>query len=255
MELDNDRMARLRAAYKVDLPGRMEIDTVSRMLASQGIETSSCLDLGFHNPVASQKLRELGGYWTSTVWTGAERRQAAAVLGEDVFQVGVGDELPFEDKQFDVVVLARGHLTGDPEKDLALVRECHRILKTPGYLVVGSEYRRRFSLLSLFGGRQAGGYNEREMFNLLQCGFDVLGVRTYCRFWLQLALRAFGRADSNEGGFWRGVCYRAAYFLDVLFFFNKGYHLIAHGRRKTWRMQQMPNAIHGRSIGDVVRYG
>ena len=93
MDTDTELVSRLKAAYKVDIPGRMEIDTVSRMLASQGIETSSCLDLGFHNPVASQQLRELGGYWTSTVWTGAERRQAAAVLGEDVFQVGVGDEL------------------------------------------------------------------------------------------------------------------------------------------------------------------
>ncbi len=255
MDTDHERTAQLTTAYKVDLPGRMEIDTVSRMLTSQGIETSSCLDLGFHNPIASQKLRELGGYWTSTVWTAAERHQAAAVLQEEVLQVGVGDELPFEDKQFDVVVLARGHLTGELEKDMSLIRECHRILKTPGYLIVGSEYRRRFSLLSLFGGRPAGGYNEREMFNLLQCGFDVLGVKTYCRFWLQLALRAFSGKDSNEGGFWRGACYRTAYYLDMLFFFNKGYHVIAHGRRKTWRMQQMHDAIHGRSIGDVVRYG
>ncbi len=255
MDTVNDRAAQLAAAYKVDLPGRMEIDTVARMLASQGIETASCLDLGFHNPVSSQKLRELGGYWTSTVWTGIERRQAAAVLHEDVLQVGVGDQLPFEDKQFDVVVLARGHLAGSPEKDMPLVRECHRILKSPGYLIVGCEYRRRFSLLSLFGGRQAGGYNEREMFNLLQCGFDVLGVKTYCRFWLQLAIRAFSGADANEAGLWRGACYHAAHCLDMLFFFTKGYHVIAHGRRKTWRMQQMQAAVHGRSIYDAVRNG
>jgi SAM-dependent methyltransferase len=252
MEIDNERLARLKAAYKVDLPGRMEIDTVSRILAAQGIETASCLDLGFHNPVASMKLRELGGYWTSTVWTGAERRQATEVLGEDVLQVGIDNALPFEDKQFDVVVLARGHLTGDPEQDMALIQECHRILKSPGYLIVGSEYRRRFSLLHLFGRRPSGGYNEREMFNLLQDGFDVLGVKTYCRFWLQLALRAFSGCDSNEGGFWRGLCFFAAYCLDIVFFFNKGYHVIAHGRRKTWRVRQMASSGQGRSLADLV---
>lgn len=253
MEMDNERLARLKAAYKVDLPGRMEIDKVSRILAAQGIETASCLDLGFHNPVASMKLRELGGYWTSTVWTGSERRQFAEVLNEDVLQVGIGDELPFEDKQFDVVVLARGHLTGDPEKDMTLIRECHRILKTPGYLIVGSEFRRRFSLMSLFGRRQAGGYNEREMFHLLESGFDVLGEKTYCRFWLRLMLRAFSGVDPNEGGFWRGVCFFVAYFLDFIFFFNKGYHLIAHGRRKTWREQHAADG-HGRTLADSVLF-
>ncbi len=255
MDTDNELAARLRAAYKVDIPGRMEVETVVRILASQDVATATCLDLGFHNPVASQKLREAGGYWTSAVWTGAERRQSTAVLGEEALQVGIGDELPFEDKQFDIVVLARGHLTGDPDHDMPLVKECHRVLKTPGYLIVGSEYHRRFSMLSIFGDRQAGGYNEREMFNLLQDGFDVLGVKTYCRFWLQMMLLAFARRDANEGGFWRGACFRIAYLLDMVFFFNKGYHAIAHGRRKTWRMQRMPSVVHGRSIGDAVLYG
>ena len=252
METDSELTARLKAAYKVDIPGRMEIDTVARMLAVQGIDTANCLDLGFHNPVASLTLRELGGYWTSTVWTGAERRQAAAVLGEDVLQVGVGDELPFEDKQFDVVVLARGHLTGDPAKDLPLVRECHRILKSPGYLIVGCEYRPRFNLHALFGRGQAGGYSERQMFNLLQPGFDVLGVRTYCRFWLRLAMRAFSGADANEGGFWRGACFVVAYWLDMLLFFTKGHYVIAHGRRKMWRMQQVPGGSQSRVLGGAM---
>lgn len=255
MDTDEELVSRLKAAYKVDFPGRMEIDTASRILSSQDIATSSCLDLGFHNPVASAKLRELGGYWTSAVWTGSERRESAAFLGEEVLQVGIGNELPFEDKQFDVVVLARGHLTGDYETDMALIQECHRVLKTPGYIIIGCDYRRKFSILSLFGYNPVGGYNEKQMFNLLQYGYDVLGVKTYCRFWLQLALLAFSKSDRNHGGFWRGVCFSLAYFLDIIFFLNKGYHVIAHGRRKTWRTQQMPAVVHGRSIGDAVLYG
>lgn len=255
MEETDDIISRLTTAFKVDLPGRMEVKTMSHMLISQDITTSSCLDLGFHNPVASMKLREIGGYWTAAVWTGEERRQAEHVLHEQVLQVGIGNELPFEDKQFDVVVLARGHLTGDFESDMALIRECHRVLKTPGYLIIGCEYRRKFSLLSLFGYNPAGGYNEKQLFGLMQSGFDVLGVKTYCRFWLQLALLGFSRKDANHGGFWRGFCYFIAYYLDMIFFLNKGYHAIAHGRRKTWRSQSMPEVIHGRSIGDAILNG
>jgi hypothetical protein len=66
-------------------------------------------------------------------------------------------------------------------------------------------------------------------------------------------LRAFSGSDPNEGGFWRGTCFFVAYFLDILFFFNKGYHLIAHGRRKTWREQRSSDG-HGRSLADSVLF-
>ena len=252
LETQNEMIARLRTAFDADLPLRMELEAMSRMLGTHGIRTSTCLDLGFQNPVASCKFRDLGGYWTTTVWTARERREAVEVLGEEVLQIGINGELPFEDKQFDVVVLARGRLNGDHDHDLALIRECHRILKTPGYLIVGSDFRRRFTLLSLFGCDTRHGYTEKELFGLLKMGFDVLGFKTYCRFWVQLARHLFTRhADANTGGAGQRICYSIANFFDALGFFTKGYHLIAHGRRKSWRALPHPSK-YARPISDVI---
>ncbi len=234
------------AALQADLPLRIELDAIGRMLAAQDFTPSTtCLDLGFANPMASVQLRRLGGYWMSAAFDGPGRRRAAAVLGEEgVLQGGIDGEFPFEDKQFDVVVLARGILNGDLGHDIRVITECHRVLKTPGYLIVCSDYRRRFSLLGQ-GGQ--GGYSEKQMFNLLKLGFDVLGVKTYCRFWVQLVHRCLG---SEASGAAPGL-YSIANALDKLLFLSKGYYIIANGRRKRWRDNQASGVYaHGVSIGD-----
>ena len=238
---------RAMAAFQADLPLRIELEAIERMLAAQDFTPSTtCLDLGFPNPMASLQLRRLGGYWMSTAVDGPRRRAAAAVLGEEnVLQIGIDGEFPFEDKQFEVVILARGMLNGDPAHDLRVITECHRVLRTPGYLIVCGDYHRRFSLLGQ-GGR--GGYSEKQMFNLLKLGFDVLGVKTYCRFWVQLVHRCFGSETSSPMA---GFCYSIANVLDKLLFLSKGYYIIANGRRKRWRETQLSDmAAHGVSIGE-----
>lgn len=239
----------LLSEFNSDLPLRTEVKIDSRLLASQEIRTSTCLDLGFTNPVASEQLRRNGGYWTSCVWTAGARSSAEEYLGEKVLQVGIDDELPFEDKQFDVVVLARGHISGDIDRDIHLIRECHRVMKTPGYIVVGGDYRRKYSLLSLFGYKSERKYDDRQIFQLMRPGFDVLGTRTYGRFWVQIAQRAF---KDSSGGFFRSCCYSVASFLDLLLFFTHGYYAVAHGRRKTWREHQVIGRTYGQTIGEAV---
>lgn len=234
--------------FKSDLPLRTEVKIDSHLLSSQDIKTSTCLDLGFSNPVASEYLRRNGGYWTSCVWTADECSAAEDYLGESVLQVGVDDELPFEDKQFDVVVLARGHISGDLERDIHLIRECHRVMKTPGYIIVSGDYRRKFTPLSLFGYKSETKYDDKQIFQLMRPGFDVLGTRTYCRFWVQIAQRIF----RNSGGVMRGIVYGLASFLDLFLFFTRGYYAVAHGRRKTWREHQVIGRTYGRTIGEAV---
>ncbi len=235
------------ADFRADLPLRIELEAIERMLAAQDFTPSTtCLDLGFTNPAASLQLRRLGGYWMSAAVDGPQRRSAAAVLGEEnVLQIGMDGEFPFEDKQFEVVVLARGMLNGDPSHDLRVIVECHRVLKTPGFLIVCSDYHRRFSLLGQ-GGH--GGYSEKQMFNLLKLGFDVLGVKTYCRFWVQLVRHCFGAGTSSPVA---GFCYSVANALDKLLFLSKGYYIIANGRRKRWRDSHSTDfSAHGVSIGE-----
>lgn len=238
----------LLTEFKSDLPLRTEVKITSHMLSSHDIGTATCLDIGFSNPVASEQLRRNGGYWTSCVWNAEEQSAAEDYLGEKVLQVGLDDELPFEDKQFDVLVLARGHITGDLERDIHLIRECHRVLKTPGYIIVGGEYRHKFSLLSLFGYKSETKYDDKQIFQLMRPGFDVLGTRTYGRFWVQIAQRLF----KNSGGIMRSIVYGIASFLDLLLFFTHGYYAVAHGCRKTWREHQVIGRTYGRTIGEAV---
>ncbi len=247
-------LERLSDSYRADLPLRMEMDAVARVLMTLEIGPSTCLDLGSENPVASRTLRELGGYWSTAVWSARQRRLAAALLADDVLQVGANGELPYEDKQFDVVVLGSGHLGGDRRADEALVQECHRVLKTPGCLILSVNYRKTgalASLMALFGRRGLrAGYNESEIFDLLKNGFDVLGIKTYCRFWVHLIDQWSNR--SGERPFFIKLLYRIAYQLDFLLFFTKGYRVLAYGRRKGWRPRQTPTLFGGRSLSEAV---
>jgi SAM-dependent methyltransferase len=245
---------RLLANYGADLPLRMEMDAVARVLATLELGPVTCLDLGAENPAASRTLRKLGGYWSSAVWSARQRRLAATLLSDEVLQVGVNGELPYEDKQFDVVVLGSGRLVGDRRADEALVQECHRVLKTPGYLILSGNYRKPgalTSLLALCGQRSLrSGFNESQLFDLLKNGFDVLGIKTYCRFWVQLVSQCASRPG------WRPrlikVLYRIALQLDVLLFFTKGYRVLAYGRRKGWRPRQSPVLSGGLSLTEAV---
>lgn len=253
----NDGCARERwqADFRADRPLRMEIEAVARILAGIEIGTMTCLDVGIPNPVGSLFLRRLGGYWSTVGWTPERCRRAAAILQEEVLQAGAGGELPFDDKQFDVVVVARGNLTGDPDHDVTLIQECHRVLKTPGYLVISSDYRKRVNVAGLLARRSDQsphpGYNERQIFDLLKTGFDVLGVRTYCRFWVQIMRLMLDAPDRGKGRT-TAFLYWIACQLDALLFFTKGYQAIAHGRRKGWRERQPLGVHHGMHISESV---
>ena len=138
---------------------------------------------------------------------------------------------------------------------MALVQECHRVLKTPGSLLVSCDYRKRLNLAGLLvrrtGQIQNPGYNERQLFDLLKTGFDVLGVRTYCRFWVQLVRLILDAPGRGKGRAASGL-YWIASQLDALLFLTKGYQAIAHGSRKGWRVRQPLSARHGMHISESV---
>ena len=253
--IDEGARTRWQAGFQADRPLRMEIDAVERILAGFEIGTLTCLDVGIPNPMGSLALRRLGGYWSSVNWTPERCRRTSAILQEEVLQAGADGELPFDDKQFDVVVVARGRLTGDSVRDVALVQECHRVLKTPGYLVISGDYRKRLNVAGLLARRPGRspnpGYNEKRLFDLLKTGFDVLGIRTYCRFWVQVMRLTLDAPDRGKGRA-TALLYWIASQLDALLFFTKGYQVIAHGRRKGWRERQPLGVRHGMHIGEAV---
>jgi SAM-dependent methyltransferase len=239
-------------------PLQLELETVARVLGHLLSGNQACLGVGFASPVACRRLRACGGYWHAVAADRETCDRLAAALGEEVALSTPQDLLPFEDKQFDIVVLARGALTGDRAADTALVRECHRVLKVSGCLVLTVEYAKTFGLAQLLQpralsrARGGGQYTEAGLFDLLKTGFDWLGLRTYCRFWVQLVRQWVGRQPDAADSPLLAALYWAARAGDCLLFFTRGYLVTAYGRRKGWRPRQTPKLADGRSISEAV---
>lgn len=247
----------IAGADEFPLPLRMEVEAARRIIDALRPRTKACLDVGFANPQACLRLRDAGGYWTSVATKSDAQTRLHDALTEDVAMLGADGQLPFEDKQFDIVVLALGSLSGNAATDTALVRECHRVLKAPGYLILSVEYDKPFGLAWLLSGRRAvagagGRYSEAELFDLLKTGFDWLGMRHSCRFWVQLVRQRVNRHLPQDEGKPIAMLYAAARQLDRLTFWTRGYLVTAYGRRKGWRPRQTPLLADGRSMPDAV---
>lgn len=254
----NDPLPVTSSHARCPLPLQLELEAVQRILGAFRVKNQPCLDVGFRSPAICRQLRECGGFWTSAATSRESCATLTADLAEDVALIGSNVLLPFEDKQFDVVVLALGSLSGDREADTALVRECHRVLKVSGYLILTVEFAKPWGLVNVLNRRHpmagtGGHYSEAALFDLLKTGFDWLGLRTYCRFWMQM-VRQWADRQQPVGGDTPllTALYWTARVSDCLTFFTRGYLVTAYGRRKGWRPRQTPRLADGRSITDAV---
>ena len=137
-------------------------------IASRFTRVRAGVDAGFGDASVSQALRaSCPGVWM-TVEDGAvaRARVAGALDPKTVLQLGTGGEMPFDDHQFEVVVLSAALLSGDRARADAVVRETHRILQGGGCLV--------FSVDEAGG---ASGFTQRGVYDLLKDGFDVVGLK------------------------------------------------------------------------------
>lgn len=244
------------------LPLRREVSSVLHFLHTQRGIIRSGLDIGFTNAGVSRILRQSGGYWMSVEPTAQRRDLVAAALGQEtVLASGVDGELPFEDKQFDVVVLAHGVLPRETSAAAAMIRECHRVLKAGGHFILTVEYHKRYGVAAALNRQRvvsgAGGrYSESEVFQLLKDGFDVLGFRFTCRFWVQLVRQWVDRR--REGGAygmangWLRFLYAAALFMDGLLVFTKGYQMTVYGHRKGWREKHAHVMSNATPVSDAM---
>lgn len=252
-------------AARLPVPQRLEIQTGLNILSGVDLVGKACLDIGFGSPVASRVLRMAGGYWTSVVRNEDDLAMASSFLDEEVVLPGPQGELPFEDKQFDVVVVGHGCLTGDPAADGAALCECHRVMKVGALIVLTVEFQRRFGLAYLLNGRRlvsstGGCYSESAIFDLMKSGYDVVGLRHFCRFWVQLVRqwidrrqRQYGERDARLS--LANILYPVATVLDWPLFWCRGYLLTVCGRRKGWRPRDTPRLSDGRSISECVLRG
>ena len=127
------------------------------------------VDVGFADAAFSQALRkDHAGVWmTVEEGAGARDASASALDPKTVLVLGTDGELPFEDHQFEVVLLAAA-LFAQPRGRLeTLVRETHRILQGGGCLY--------FTVEEATGAN--GGWTQRAVYELLRDGFDVVGLK------------------------------------------------------------------------------
>mgnify|MGYP001190486354 CR=1 FL=1 len=230
------------------LPLRREVTSVMHFLHAQKRLVKTGLDVGFTNAGVSQALRQSGGYWMSVELTRQRQALVAAALGaETVLAAGEDGELPFEDKQFDVVVIAHGALPDGVDAAAKMIKECHRVLKTGGDFILTVEYRKPYGLAAALNRQRvvsgAGGrYSETDVFLLLRDGFDVLGFRFTCRFWVQLVRQWIDRRRENGtrglASGWLRFLYALALLMDAPLALTKGYQMTVYGRRKGWRGKQ-----------------
>lgn len=263
----NAASVRWSTAFRRSLPLKLELDFVARILAELTFDAPSSLDVGFANPVSSRLMRRIEGDWSTLALTEEDRAASAELLEEAVALPAEDGTWPFEDKQFDVVVVAHSVLIRAAD-DLALIQECHRVLKTTGHLVIFTEHAKPFGFARILRiimrarpndlGWSRPGYSERELFELMKIGFDVLSMRSFSRLcvesirvWQEGATQK-GRRRQDQIGRTADWLYRLAFQLDLFLCLTRGHVLVVHGRRRQWRARQAPILNDGRNISEAV---
>jgi SAM-dependent methyltransferase len=253
------------------------------------VKNQTCLDIGGDNGVIGWHLRKLGGTWHSVDMSEKAVESMRGLLGERV-ELITTSKLPFADNTFDAVVII--DFLEHIEPDYQFVRECHRVLKTTGRLIVNVPHvkkravlppiRRAMGLTDERHGHLRPGYTEHQLYDLLKDGFDMQEARTYSRFFvesldtmIQLASKLSNKGQTIDG---KGAMideqdlkkmdklfrvYSALYpafwlaaHLDLGLFMTKGYSLIARARpRRQWLPRKTPKLVDGRSMAEAALTG
>ncbi len=239
-----------------------------------------CLEVSAGDGIVSTHLRALGGSWKTATATPAAATSLAYAISDPIHPIHEG-KLPFEDQSFDMVVIA------DALKEIAMdgsfIRECHRVLKPSGWVVISETCRRPASLVALlqriFGvapvarGAQRNGYTNRELYAILKDGFDVPETITYSNGLLESAatLGELAQKLTTHGPCWlvpgnagqadlyhyrhlhslAGFAYPLLWLLATLEFLP-GHRLLVKSRHRPWRPRNQPKLVDGRSIAEAT---
>lgn len=252
-----------------------------------GVTTGqTCLEITAGDGVISSRLREGGGLWKTLVLS-EEVKTAIRWFVNDSVEVFQAPSIQESDGIFDLVVIVDAlELVRD---DYAFIKECHRVLKPNGRLVITATRKRLFCmgvcpLRGLLGlswrakGLERPGYTATEFFEVLKDGFDVPETVSYST-WLteipgllcealanKLTHGIYTMPGENTGTeeFYHysklnnlaTLAYplmSALRFLEErLLFFVPGHNMTCKTKRRVWRVRRQPVLIDGRSIAEAT---
>ncbi len=263
-ELTEGQTTLLRAAQKSFMMRQTMSEILKSLPGPRGKDSLICTpDTG----VFTYHLNRHGGNWHTLILS-PEALQDAQQLAGDQVTVFDGTTLPFEDGQFETViivgVLERVH------DDHNFIMQCHRVLAPDGRLLLNAPNDKELSLIrpirSMLGltpqrlNLIRSGYSEKDLFTLLKDGFDVHSMYTYSRFFVQLLNSLVQASIAGSNIHHRVPVYHSrlfsmfsfAYFLDCLIFFLRGYRMVASAKRRAWRPRKTPILNDGRSLTEAV---
>lgn len=251
-----------------------------------GITTNqSCLEITAGDGMISSRLRESGGRWKTMVFSTAAR-SSLGWFADDPAELLQGSVIPEEDGAFDLVVIVDS--LESVRDDYGFIKECHRVLKPDGRLVITAARKMVFSgiglLRAMLGlswrarGLERTGYSSAEFFEVLKDGFDVPETDSYSTCCIEIpglfceaAANKLARGPYNMPGDNAGteefyhytklnafamlvypLMWLSARLEEKLLIFIPGHNIIAKTKRRVWRVRKQPVLIDGRSIAEAA---
>jgi ubiquinone/menaquinone biosynthesis C-methylase UbiE len=244
------------------------------------ISDAHCLEITVGDGEASRALRDLGGSWKSVALSIDAAFSSAIAIGEPISLIEK-ETLPFEDQHFDLVVIFDG--LSQIEDDQHFIRECHRVLKDSGWVLISetcrrplafsSFLRRFFGTLPTARGAKRDGYALKELYTILKDGFDVPEAISWSNGLFETASAVGEQIQKSMGilPYWLvrpaikesdlylyrklhtlGFIFRPLLRFFALFEILPGHHLFLKSRRRPWRPRTQLKLQDGRSVAEVI---
>lgn len=267
--------------FTLSVRRQMRLRKVKELLGST--LGQSCLEISAGDGFLSGQLRLDGGIWTSLVSSPAAQ-SALGFFVKDNVRILQNELIDEPDQSFDAVVIMDS--LERIQDDHAFIRECHRVLKTDGRLIISVARKPLFclgscSLRSLLGlswkkkGWARPGYTPREFFDVLKDGFDVPETIAYSSCLLELpGLLCEASANGVARGpytmptvgantdFYKPLIAMGSLIYPLMWVLASlenarlsvmpGNNLVAKTKRRFWRERRIPVLVDGRSITEAT---
>lgn len=270
--------------FRCSIRRRSRLQKIQQLLGATA--SQDCLEITSGDGMISRQLRMDGGHWKSLA-TDPAAQEALQFFVDEPVSVLNGSTIDAPDQSVDAVVVVNA--LERVVDDHALIRECHRVLRPDGRLIITTHRNMKFcvggspvrALLGLSWrkrGMARSGYTTRDFFDVLKDGFDVPETITYSTFCMEvpglfyeaaanrLAGRPYNMPPANIGteqfyGYTKlnafavllsPLMWLCARLDRVLSFVFPGHNIAAKTKRRVWRERRTPRLIDGRSIAEAA---